>query len=211
MTKREWAFEVGEGVVLGIILFFGAVFSLMLNRDIVHMELFAEKLFLIMGGYVLAVLAIKVIFSISFIRKAAVIFQGAGIIWWIWLLGLGVTVASSFIPKYIRYIVLVDVVVLSCYCIGQFLHTKWIAKELNGGKWKKGFVFIEDIEKKPKNEDEFMTWIGEYCRKNGLDYEVLHYGIPARIKMDGVQYLVQITEYCSLTSGVVPAIEFKRV
>ena len=182
MTKREWAFEVGEGVVLGIILFFGAVFSLMLNRDIVHMELFAEKLFLIMGGYVLAVLAIKVIFSISFIRKAAVIFQGAGIIWWIWLLGLGVTVASSFIPKYIRYIVLVDVVVLSCYCIGQFLHTKWIAKELNGGKWKKG-----------------------------LDYEVLHYGIPARIKMDGVQYLVQITEYCSLTSGVVPAIEFKQV
>ncbi len=91
------------------------------------------------------------------------------------------------------------------------MHTKWIAKELNGGKWKKGFVFIEDIEKKPKNEDEFMTWIGEYCRKNGLDYEVLHYGIPARIKMDGVQYLVQITEYCSLTSGVVPAIEFKQV
>lgn len=88
---------------------------------------------------------------------------------------------------------------------------KQIAEELNGGKWKKGFVFLEDIEKKPKNEDEFMTWIGRYCQKNGLDYEVLHYGIPAQIKMDGIQYAVSITERSSLASGIVPAIEFKQL
>ena len=211
MTKKEWVVGILEGVILGLILFFGAVFSLMLNRDIVHMELFAEKLFLIMGGYILVVLAIKGILSISFIKKAAVIFQGAGIIWWGWLFGLGITTAGGFIPAYIRYIILLDAIVLICYWIGRFLYMKQIAEELNGGKWKKGFVFLEDIEKKPKNEDEFMTWIGRYCQKNGLDYEVLHYGIPAQIKMDGIQYAVRITERSSLASGIVPAIEFKRL
>ena len=79
---------------------------------------------------------------------------------------------------------------------------------MNRGRSVKNFVLLEDLERRPKNEDEFMEWVEDYCKKSGLDYEVLQYGIPSLIVMDGVRYRVQVTEYCSMASGIVPAMEF---
>ncbi len=209
--KKEWIIETGKGILLGIILFFSAVFSLMVTQDMEHLQLFSEKLFLMIGGYILIVLIAKLFFSISWIRKMGILFQGAGILWWGWLFALAVSIGSSFLPDYVRCIFISNLLILLLLYTGRFLYTKWIADELNMGNWKKGFVFVEDIDEKPKGEDAFMQWIDQYCLKNGLDYDILHYGMPAKIKMDGIEYKVEVFDYASMSSGIVPAIKFTRL
>lgn len=209
--KKEWILETGKGILFGIILFFSAVFSLMFTQDMKHLQIFSENLFPIMGGYIFIVLIIKILFSISWIRKIGIIFQGAGILWWGWLFALAASIGSGFIPDYMRNIIITHLFLLFILYVGRFIYIKWIADELNRGKWKKGFVFVEDIDERPKGEDAFMQWIDQYCRKNGLDYDILHYGMPAEIKMDGIDYKVEVFDYASMASGIIPAIKFTRL
>ena len=70
-------------------------------------------------------------------------------------------------------------------------------------------LLLEDLERKPRNADEFMECIASYCKKNALDLEVLQYGIPAKVKMGDELYEVKLVEYCSLSNGIVSALEFR--
>lgn len=211
MSKKEWLVKLMKCVALGIGLFFSSVFVLMLTHDMVHLELFAEKMFPIMGIYIGVIVVLRVLSSIKIFRRIGFIFSGASMIYWIGLFTVLLGFIGLYFEDYIRYILTMNVLVLICVMVGKFFYMKSIADELNQGKWNKGFLLVEDIENKPKSEDEFMEWIESYCRKNALDLEVLQYGIPAEIKMDGLMYRVQITEYSSVASGVVPAIEFVRI
>lgn len=211
MKKGEWLIKLAKCAALGMTLFFSAVFILLLTHDLAHLELFADNLFGIMGIYLAAALVLWGISSLKILQRIGFLFKGASMIYWIFLIGLPVEVIGAFLEKYIRCILTMNVLVLVCVMLGNFFYMKYIADELNNGKWTKGFRLIEDIERKPKNEDEFMQWIENYCRKNALDLEILQYGIPAEIRMDGLMYRVQITEYASMASGVVPAVEFVRI
>lgn len=183
----------------------------MLTHDLVHLELFADNLFLIIGIYLVAVLVLWGISSLKILQRIGFLFKGAAIIYWIFLLGLPIEIIGAFLEKYIRDILTMNVLVLIGVMLGNFFYMKYIADELNNGKWTKGFRLLEDIEHRPKNEDEFVEWIQEYCRKNALDMEIIQYGIPAEIRMDGLMYRVQMTEYASMANGVVPAVEFVRI
>lgn len=208
MSKTEWLIKLVKCAALGLGLFFSSVFVLLLTHDMVHLELFADKMFLVMGTYIGAIVALRVLVSFKIFRRISVIFSGGAIVYWVFLLILPITFIGLFVEDYIRYIVIINILVLIGVMVGNFFYMKYIADELNQGKWKKGFRLIEDIECRPKSEDEFMRWIENYCGKNALELEVIQYGIPAEIKMDGLRYRVKITEYSSVASGVIPAIEF---
>lgn len=211
MTRNDWFIKFGKCIALGLTLFFSSVFVLLLTHDMVHLELFADKLFLIMGSYIGIVLVLRGISSLKIFHRIGFLFSGASMIYWVGLFLLPVEVIGTFLDDYLRHILTANALVLTAVLIGNFFYIKYIADELNHGKWNKGFRLVEDIDQKPHGEDEFMQWIESYCRKNALDLEVLQYGIPAEIKMDGLTYRVEVTEYASVANGIVPAIEFVRI
>ncbi len=69
MRKEECIEELLKSVKIGLVLFFSAVISLMLNHDMVHLELFSEKIFLIVGIYIGVVIIIRLMLSSKIIRK----------------------------------------------------------------------------------------------------------------------------------------------
>lgn len=211
MKKREWLMSLAECVVLGLVLFFSAVSVLLVTHDMEHLEMFADKMFWILGIYLAAAVLMKVVSELKIIQRISFLFSGAAIVYWVTLFLLPLEVLGVYLDSYLRKILTVNALVLIFLMIGNFVRLKYIAKELNHGKWKKGFRLIEDIECRLENEDEFMRWIEQYCAKNALDLKVLRYGIPAEIQMDGMTYRVQMTEYASIASGVIPAVEFVQI
>lgn len=212
MIRKEWIGEAGKCIAFACLLFFSAVFVLMISRDMEHLELFSDKLGLILGGYILGVAAVRLISGLPLVKKigewCGILFHGFASVYWIGLLSLLCSIVGESLEAYIRYIFIANVLVLAGVYVGRYLYLRRVAQEMNRGRSVKNFVLLEDLERRPKNEDEFMEWVEDYCKKSGLDYEVLQYGIPSLIVMDGVRYRVQVTEYCSMASGIVPAMEF---
>lgn len=212
MIRKEWIGEAGKCIAFACLLFFSAVFVLMISRDMEHLELFSDKLGLILGGYILGVAAVRLISGLPLVKKigewCGILFHGFAYVYWIGLLSLLCSIVGESLEAYIRYIFIANVLVLAGVYVGRYLHLRRVAQEMNRGRSVKNFVLLEDLERRPKNEDEFMEWVEDYCKKSGLDYEVIQYGIPSLIVMDGVRYRVQVTEYCSMASGIVPAMEF---
>lgn len=211
MIKEEWLVNIVKCVGGGVVLFFSAIFSLLLNHDMTHLELFSRKILMIIGIYILITSALMWISSLKIIRRLEAFLRGAAVVWWIFIIFFLLEAISPVVPEYIRYIVAMNVLVLLCCVVGNFLYMKHIADGLNQGKWNEGFVLMEDLEHRPGNEEEFMEWIASYCRRNALDYEVIQYGMPAKIMMDGLMYQVQVSEYCSMANGIVFAMEFLRI
>lgn len=209
MRREDWIEEIFKSVKIGFVLFFTAVLSLMLNRDMVHLELFSEKIFLVMGCYIGSVIIIRLILSSKFIQKIRFLFSGAAIVWWSFLVYFIISIISSFLVDYVRNIVIMHLAIALFATVGNYLYMRYVSKELNGSEWKKKFVLLEDLERKPRNEDEFMECIASYCKKNALDLEVLQYGIPAKVKMGDELYEVKLVEYCSLSNVIVSALEFR--
>ena len=212
MIRKEWIGEAGKCIAFACLLFFIAVFVLMISRDMEHLELFCDKLGLILGGYILGVAAVRLISGLPLVKKigewCGILFHGFASVYWIGLLSLLCSIVGESLEAYIRYIFIANVLVLAGVYVGRYLYLRRVAQEMNRGRSVKNFVLLEDLERRPKNEDEFMEWVEDYCKKSGLDYEVLQYGIPSLIVMVGVRYRVQVTEYCSMASGIVPAMEF---
>lgn len=212
MTGKEWIMEAGRCVALACLLFFSAVFVLMISHDIEHLELFSDRLGVILGGYVLGVAAVRLILCIPVVKKigewCGILFHGFAAVYWIGLLSFLCGIAAESFEAYIRYILMANIVALVGVYAGRYLHLRQIAQEMNRGREIRNFVLLEDLERRPKNEDEFMEWVEDYCKRSGLDYEVIRYGMPSLVVMDGVRYRVQVTEYCSMAGGIVPAMEF---
>ncbi len=209
MTKNEWFKDIGKSIVIGLLLFFSAVLYLMLKKDMIHLHIFSENVIWLMGGYVVGIIGIRYICSMKSIKKLAVLFQGEAIVWWILLGSLLWMDIVSLIPDYIRGIVFANACVVMCIAAGNYIEMYFISKELNREDWKRGFVIVEDLPSKPRNEEEFFKSIQCYCKKNALELEVLDYGMPAKIKMGGQIYDADVMEYCSLSDGIVYALRFR--
>ncbi len=147
--------------------------------------------------------------SSKIIRKISFLFSGAAIVWWSFLIYFIVSTISQFLVDYVRNIVIMHLAIVLFAVLGNYLYMRYVSKELNEGEWKKKLVLLEDLEQKPRNEDEFMECIISYCKKNALDLEVFQYGIPAKVKMGDELYEVKLVEYCSLSNGIVSALEFR--
>lgn len=209
MTKNEWFKDIGKSIVIGLLLFFSAVLYLMLKKDMIHLHIFSENVIWLMGGYVVGIIGIRYICSMKSIKKLAVLFQGEAIVWWILLGSLLWMDIVSLMPDYVRGIVFANVCVVMCIAAGNYIEMYFISKELNREDWKRGFVIVEDLPSKPRNEEEFFKSILCYCKKNALELEVLDYGMPAKIKMGGQIYDADVMEYCSLSDGIVYALRFR--
>ena len=195
----------------GLIFFFSAIFSLMLNKDMAHLKLFSDKLFLISGTYIILAIIIRFVFSFECTKNFLKLFTGPAMLIWIFMIIVLFPFLNLILEPYMQHIVKTHIFVALVILIGNFLYMRKISAKLNNGNWKDGFKLVEDLPLKPKNEDEFMQYVYEYCRKNSLEIEVIKYGMPAIIKLEDELNEVSLQSYLSMAGGIIYTLEFKNI
>lgn len=128
---------------------------------------------------------------------------GIAIYYWLWMILIIVPIIGIFIDDYIRYIILVNAIIIIGLWIGDYIHLTRIAKELNGTRVNKNKTLVIDLDEKPKSKEEFFRIIENKCIENGDTLEYIERDIPAIVKINGVLYKIEIGYYYSLIGNAV--------
>jgi hypothetical protein len=212
MTKEDIK-EIGlKGFFLGLILFASTLIYQLVIQNVKNLQVVGAYLIPIIAGYCVIGILLRWLLHLSTLRTQQFhLFSGPAAIYWIWMLGIVIMVCASLIPSVIREIVLVNTAALLLLWLADYLYLKNIAKELNSGLGYFSRVLIEDLQTYPHTEDKFMEEIQNYCKKNNLTLEIMEYGMPAKIKMNNMQYQVQLGQYYTLVGTSVYTLEFHNV
>lgn len=212
MTKEDRRDFTVKGLFLGLILFVSILIDLLINKDMQHLQIVGTFLIPIILAYCLLGIFIQWMVYRSTLRKEGVnLFSGAAIVYWIFMISTIFIAGAYFIPQVIRYIVVVNVATLLLVWFLNFVYLKNIAKELNSDLAYYSHTLVEDLKERPQTEDMFMEELENYCKKNSLSFEILEYGIPAKIKMNNVPYIVKLGQYYSVVGTVTYTLEFHNV
>jgi len=212
MTKEDRREITVKGLFLALILFVSTLITLLIHRDIQHLQIVGTFLIPIIVGYSLLGMFIRLTMYRSTLRKKEFhLFSGPAIIYWIGMLSTIIMFCAYWIPQVIRYIVLANGAALLLAWLLDYLYLKNIAKELNSGLEYYSRILIEDLPTRPHTEDMFMEEIENYCKKNNLSLEIMEYGIPAKIKMNNTLYLVKLGQYYTLFGSIAYTLEFHNI
>jgi hypothetical protein len=212
MTKEDRREITVKGLFLGLILFLSTLIDLLINKDMQHLQIVSTFLIPIILGYCLLGMFIRWMVYRSTLRKEGFhLFSGVAIVYWIFMLSIILMACAYFIPQVIRYIVVANVATLLLIWFLNFVYLKNIAKELNYGLAHNCRTLVEDLQERPQTEDMFMEEIQNYCKKNYLSFEILEYGIPAKIKMNNDLYIVKLGQYYSVVGTLTYTLEFHNV
>lgn len=212
MTKEDLKEITMKGLLLGLILFVSTLIDLLINKDMQHLNIVGTFLIPVILGYCLLGILIRWMVYGSTIKKEGFhLFSGVAIVYWLMMFCAIFTAGAYFIPQVIRYIIVVNTATLLLVWFLNCVYLKNIAKELNSDMKYSRRVLVEDLPEKPKTEDMFIEEIKNYCYKNHLPLEIQEYGIPARIRMNNVLYLVKLGEYYSIVGTLTYTLEFHNI
>lgn len=212
MTKEDMREITSKGALLGLILFVSTLIDLLINKDMQHLQIVGTFLIPIILGYCLLGIFIRWMVYRSTIRKEGFqLFSGVAIVYLILMFSTIFMAGAFFIPQVIRYIVVTNIIVLLLVWFLNCVYLKNIAKELNSGLAHYNRLLVEDLREKPHTEDMFMEHIQNYCKKNHLSLEILEYGIPAKIKMNNILYMVKLGQYYSVVGTLTYTLEFRNI
>ncbi|WML32792.1 DUF4318 domain-containing protein [Clostridium sp. OS1-26] len=212
MTKEDRREITVKGLFLALILFMSMLIDLLILRDMQHLQVVGTFLIPIIAFYCLLGMFIQWMVYRSTLRKKEFhLLSGTAAIYWICMLSIIFMVCAHWVPQVIRYIVVANGAALLLVWFLDYLYMKKIANELNSGLEYYSRVLVEDLPARPKTEDMFMEEISNYCKKNHLSLEILEYGIPAKIKMNNIQYMVKLGQYYTLVGILVYTLEFHNM
>jgi uncharacterized membrane protein len=212
MTKEDIKEISIKGLTLGLILFLSTLIELLINKDMQHLQIVGAFLIPIILGYCLLGMFIRWMVYRSTIRKEGFhLFTGVAVVYYIFMFSAIFTAGAYFIPQVIRYIVVANTATLLLVWFLNCVYLKNIAKELNSSLKYYNRTLVEDLQEKPQTEDMFIEDIKNYCKKNHLSLEILEYGIPAKIKMNNVTYIVKLGQYYSMIGTLTYTLEFHNV
>ncbi|MFL0248200.1 DUF4318 domain-containing protein [Candidatus Clostridium stratigraminis] len=212
MTKEDIREISIKGLSLGLILFLSAIIELLINKDMQHLQIVGTFLIPIILAYCLLGMFIRWMLYRSTIRKEGFhLFTGVAVVYWISMFSAIFMAGAFFIPQVIRYIVLANIATLLLIWFLNCIYMKSIAKELNYNLSYYNRTLVEDLQERPQTEDIFIEEIETYCKKNHLSLEIIEHGIPAKIKMNNVLYIVKLEQYYSMFGTLTYTLEFHNV
>ena len=190
-----------KGVNVGLLLLVSSILTLRFTNDLEG----AVKVFNYFIPVVLVYIIIGILFQ--FIRqlpgKNSKGSAGISIYYWIWMIVIIVPIIGTFIDDYIRYIILVNTIIIVGLRIGDYIHLSRIAKELNGIRVNKHKTLVIDLDEKPKSKEEFFKIIEDKCIAKGDTLEYIERDTPAIVRINEVLYKVEIGYYYGLIGNAV--------
>lgn len=136
---------------------------------------------------------------------------GGASITWIFLIMFATGWIASILPQVIRNIVLANIVVCIMIGVGNYYSLKNIAKELNGGNHRFGKRLIVDLKERPKNQEEFLLAIENYCNKNFKNWFFVERSNPATVEVDGKKMWVELEFYYDNFGNGISTIDFMEI
>lgn len=212
MMREDSTEIILKGFFLALILFLSTLINLLIQKDIQHLKAIDTFLIPIILGYCLIGIFIRwLVYRSTLLKDKSHIFSGAAAIYWIFIFTTIIMFCAALIPKLIRDIITVNVMILLLIWFLNYIYLKKIAKELNSGLKHYSRVLIEDLPEKPQTEGRFIGEIENYCNRNNLSLEILEYGIPSKIKMNNAVYIVKPGQYYNVMGGAVYTLEFHNI
>ncbi len=190
-----------KGVNVGLLLLVSSILTLRFTNDLNG----AVKVFNYFIPVALVYIVIGILFQ--FIRQLpgrnSKRSSGIAIYYWVWMIVIIVPIIGVFIDDYIRYIILVNTIIIVGLWIGDYMHLSRIAKELNGMRVNKHKTLVIDLDEKPKSKEEFFKIIEDKCIAKGDILEYIERDIPAIVRINEVLYKVELGYYYGLIGNAV--------
>lgn len=193
--------NVMKGINIGFVLLISSILTLRLTNDIEGVIKVFNYFIPILIGYGLLGVLIQWIRNLP--HKSSEGSMGVGIYYWIFIIVIFISVIGNFIPDYIRYIILVNIVVLIALWIFDYILLGKVAKELNGEESHKYNTLLIDLKEKPRTKEEFFKVLEEYCISNKILLEYVEKDLPAIVKMNKNLNKVEIGYYFDVSGATI--------
>lgn len=190
-----------KGANIGFLLLISSILTLRFTNDFENTMKVFTYFVPVLIGYIIIGIIFQCIRNLPSTSSSAS--MGIGIYYWISMVMIIIPTLGMFIEGYIRYIILVNVLVVFVLWAIDYLHLSKVAKELNGGKAVKHKTIIIDLKSKPKTKQEFFRILEDNCISNGESIEYVERDIPAIIKINEVLYKAEIGYYYSVAGEAI--------
>ena len=190
-----------KGTNVGFLLLISSILTLRFTNDFENTMKLFNYFVPILIGYVVIGIIFQWIRNLP--SKGSSGSLGIGIYYWVSMIMIVIPVLGMFIEGYIRYIILVNVIVIIVLWAVDYMHLSKVAKELNGGRAVKHKTLIVDLKSKPKTKEEFFRVLEENCMSNEDSLEYIERDIPAIIRINGILYKAEIGYYYSVAGEAV--------
>lgn len=190
-----------KGVNIGLLLLISSILTLRFTNDVTNVIKLFNYFIPVLIGYI----SVGILFqwSRSLPSKSSEGSSGIGIYYWVSMIMTVIPFLGMFIDGYIRYIILVNLLVIIVLWVIDYMHLSKVAKELNDGRSIKQKTLIVDLEEKPKSKEEFFRVLENKCILNDDSLEYIERDIPAIIKINGILYKVELGYYYDITGNTV--------
>lgn len=202
--------NVTTGVNIGFTLLISSILTLRLNGDIENTMKIFQYFIPILIGYILIGIALQWIRNLP-PKETSGGTGGIGIFYYLFIIMTLITFLANFIPSYIRYIVLVNILVLIILWFIDYRSLSKVSEELNGVSSHINRTVIIDLQNKPKTKEEFFESLESYCRPSKIVLEYIEKDLPAIVKMNGVLNKVEIGYYYGFTGIIVYTLKITQL
>lgn len=96
------------------------------------------------------------------------------------------------LPRTVGIILWVNIFVLFLLWLGEFYYLKRMAKKLNMVVGLVEETLIIELPDKPGGTDASFAFFETYCKKNNMQLEIMEKEIPGRVRLDGIEYSINI-------------------
>lgn len=190
-----------KGANIGFLLLISSILTLRFTNDFENTMKVFTYFVPVLIGYIIIGIIFQCIRNLPSTSSSAS--MGIGIYYWVSMVMIIIPTLGMFIEGYIRYIILVNLLVVFVLWAIDYLHLSKVAKELNGGKAVKHKTIIIDLKSKPKTKQEFFRILEDNCISNGESIEYVERDIPAIIKINEVLYKAEIGYYYSVAGEAI--------
>lgn len=198
-----------KGSFLGLVLMMSSLLVVSLTGDAAGMTMMLPYIPAVMAGYLLLGILCWLLHGRT--PKEHSWLSGAGVYYWMFLILIVVTVIASFLTETVRYVILVNILVLAALWIMEYVSLKKIADELNQGMPAGRSAVVVDLNEKPATLEAYFNEIEKYCAANKWELEYVKKEKPAQIRINGKSYRVKMGLYYTAIGTPVYTMTFSGI
>lgn len=202
--------NITTGINIGFALLISSILTLRFNNDIENTVKIFKYFIPILIGYILIGIALQWLRNLPPKEKNGGT-GGVGALYWLFIIMTIITFLANFTPSYIRYIVLVNIIVVIILWAIDYRELSRLSEELNGVASHSNKTLIIDLEHKPKTKEEFFDLLEQHYRLSKITLEYIEKDIPAIVKLNGVLNKVEIGYYYGYTGIIVYTLKITQL
>lgn len=198
-----------KGSFLGLVLMMSSLLVVSLTGDAAGLTMVLPYIPAVMAGYLLLGICCCLLYGRT--PKEHSWLTGTAVYYWLFLIIMLVIVTASFLTETVRYVILVNALVLVVLWVMEYVSLMKIADELNQVMPAGRSSLMVDLNEKPATMEAYFNEIEKYCTDNKWEMEYIKKEMPALIRVNGKSYRVKMGVYYTAIGTPVYTMTFSRM